>query len=162
MVQFGVAEVLQKRLPEELQIEKLPRGMSFLAARPCRPYGGVDVVLNSLGGELLRRSWDCIAPFCRFADIGKANIIANNTLPMGPFDRNVTFSAVDLLIVHEEARPLMKRILQDVVRLFEENPKLQEPRPLHVFLPSRPKEAMRYLQGGEEHGQGGGRIRLGG
>ncbi|KAF6838015.1 KR domain-containing protein [Colletotrichum musicola] len=114
---------------------------------------GVDVVLNSLGGELLRRSWECIAPFGRFVDIGKADIIANNTLPMGPFDRNVTFSAVDLVVVHEEAKPLMKKILQDVVRLFEENPELCEPRPLHVFLPSRLEEAMRYLQGGRNTGK---------
>ncbi|KAF6828375.1 KR domain-containing protein [Colletotrichum plurivorum] len=114
---------------------------------------GVDVALNSLGGELLRRSWECIAPFGRFVDIEKADIIANNTLPMGPFDRNVTFSAVGLVVVHEEAKPLMKRILQDVVRLFEENPQLQEPRPLHVFLPSRLEEAMWYLQGGRNTGK---------
>ncbi|KAI8155693.1 Compactin diketide synthase [Colletotrichum sp. SAR 10_71] len=114
---------------------------------------GVDVVLNSLGGELLRQSWDCIAPFGRFIDIGKADIIANNTLPMGPFNKNVTFSAVDLVVVHEEAKPLMKRILQDVVRLFEEHPGLAEPKPLHVFSPSKLEEAMRFLQGGKNTGK---------
>lgn len=83
-----------------------------------------DVLLNSLSGELLRRLWECIAPVGRFVDIGKADIIANNTLSMGPFDHNVTFSAVDLVVVHEEAKLLMKKILQDVVRLFEENSEL--------------------------------------
>ncbi|KAK2728269.1 polyketide synthase [Colletotrichum kahawae] len=114
---------------------------------------GVDVVLNSLGGELLRQSWACIAPFGRFIDIGKADIIANNTLPMGPFNKNVTFSAVDLVVVHEEAKPLMKRILQDVVRLFEEHPGLSEPKPLHIFSPSKLEEAMRFLQGGKNTGK---------
>ncbi|KAI8161527.1 Compactin diketide synthase [Colletotrichum sp. SAR 10_86] len=114
---------------------------------------GVDVVLNSLGGELLRQSWECIAPFGRFIDIGKADIIANNTLPMGPFNKNVTFSAVDLVVVHEEAKPLMKRILQDVVRLFEEHPGLAEPKPLHVFSPSKLEDAMRFLQGGKNTGK---------
>ncbi|KAI3536794.1 KR domain-containing protein [Colletotrichum abscissum] len=114
---------------------------------------GVDVVLNSLGGELLRQSWECIAPFGRFIDIGKADIIANNTLPMGPFNRNVTFSAVDLVVVHEEAKPLMKKILQDVTRLFEENPHLHEPKPLHVFSPSKLEDAMRFLQGGKNTGK---------
>ncbi|KAI8315598.1 Compactin diketide synthase [Colletotrichum sp. SAR11_59] len=114
---------------------------------------GVDVVLNSLGGELLRQSWECIAPFGRFIDIGKADIISNNTLPMGPFNKNVTFSAVDLVVVHEEAKPLMKRILQDVVRLFEEHPGLAEPKPLHIFSPSKLEEAMRFLQGGKNTGK---------
>jgi len=97
---------------------------------------GVDVVLNSLAVELLRQSWECIAPFGRFIDIGKADIIASNTLPMGPFNRNVTFSAVDLVVVHERAKPLMKKILQEIVLLFEENPRLHEPKPLHIFPPS--------------------------
>ncbi|OHF03816.1 KR domain-containing protein [Colletotrichum orchidophilum] len=114
---------------------------------------GLDVVLNSLGGELLRQSWECIAPFGRFIDIGKADIIANNTLPMGPFNRNVTFSAVDLVVVHEEAKPLMKKILQDVTRLFEQNPHLHEPKPLHIFSPSKLEDAMRFLQGGKNTGK---------
>ncbi|KDN71930.1 putative KR domain-containing protein [Colletotrichum sublineola] len=114
---------------------------------------GVDVLLNSLGGELLLRSWECIAPFGRFVDIGKADIIANNMLPMGPFDKNVTFSAVDLVVVHKEGKALMKKILKDVVRLFEENPGLHEPRPLHVFPPSRLEDAMRFLQGGKNTGK---------
>ncbi|WDK19629.1 KR domain-containing protein [Colletotrichum graminicola] len=114
---------------------------------------GVDVLLNSLGGELLRQSWECIAPFGRFVDIGKADIIANNMLPMGPFDKNVTFAAVDLVVVHKEGKALMKRILKDVVRLFEENHSLHEPRPLHVFPPSRLEDAMRFLQGGKNTGK---------
>ncbi|TLD09599.1 hypothetical protein PspLS_11722 [Pyricularia sp. CBS 133598] len=114
---------------------------------------GVDVLLNSLGGELLLQSWECIAPFGRFVDIGKADIIANNMLPMGPFDKNVTFAAVDLVVVHKEGKALMKKILKDVVRLFEENPDLHEPRPLHVFPPSRLEDAMRFLQGGKNTGK---------
>ncbi|KAF2843914.1 KR-domain-containing protein [Plenodomus tracheiphilus IPT5] len=114
---------------------------------------GVDVVLNSLGGELLQQTWDCIAPFGRFVDIGKADIIANNMLPMEPFDRNVTFSAVDLVVVHEQAKPLMKKIMLDVLRLFKEHPLLHEPKPLHVFAPSKIEEAMRYLQGGKNTGK---------
>ncbi|CAA9961740.1 hypothetical protein PTMSG1_05117 [Pyrenophora teres f. maculata] len=114
---------------------------------------GVDVVLNSLGGELLQETWNCIAPFGRFVDIGKADIIANNMLPMGPFDRNVTFSAVDLVVVHEQAKQLMKKIMHDVLRLFEEHPLLHEPKPLHVFAPSKIEEAMRYLQGGKNTGK---------
>ncbi|KAK2018650.1 KR domain-containing protein [Colletotrichum eremochloae] len=114
---------------------------------------GVDVLLNSLGGELLLKSWECVAPFGRFVDIGKADIIANNMLPMGAFDKNITFAAVDLVVVHKEGKALMKKILKDVVRLLEENPGLHEPKPLHVFPPSKLEEAMRFLQGGKNTGK---------
>ncbi|KAI8935085.1 hypothetical protein NX059_007680 [Plenodomus lindquistii] len=114
---------------------------------------GVDVVLNSLGGELLQQTWDCIAPFGRFVDIGKADIIANSMLPMGPFDRNVTFSAVDLVVLHQNAKPVMKKVMRDVLALFKQYPHLHEPKPLHVFAPSRIEEAMRYLQSGKNTGK---------
>ena len=35
---------------------------------------GVDVVLNSLGGEPLRQSWHCLAWFGRFIEMGKKDI----------------------------------------------------------------------------------------
>lgn len=114
---------------------------------------GVDMVLNSLGGELLQQSLDCIAPLGRFIDISKADILANNMLPMGSLDKNITFSAVDMVVVEENDIDLMSRILGDVVRLFELHPELQEPRPLHFYSPSRLEEAMRFLQSGKNTGK---------
>ena len=57
---------------------------------------GVDVVLNSLAGEALRKTWECIAMFGRFIEVGKKDILANNGLEMMPFLRNVTFASVNL------------------------------------------------------------------
>ena len=88
---------------------------------------GVDVVLNSLGGELLQHSWRCTAPFGRFIDIGKADILANNTLEMGHFLRNVTFAAVDVAGMYAENKPLMQLVLNDVFSLFAANPSLHNP-----------------------------------
>jgi NADPH:quinone reductase-like Zn-dependent oxidoreductase len=31
---------------------------------------GVDVVVNSLAGEALRKTWECIAEFGRFVEVG--------------------------------------------------------------------------------------------
>lgn len=36
---------------------------------------GVDVVLNSLTGDLLHASWKCCAKFGRFIEIGKRDIV---------------------------------------------------------------------------------------
>ncbi|KAK8065060.1 polyketide synthase PksD [Apiospora hydei] len=63
---------------------------------------GVDVLLNSLSGDGMRASWECMAPFGRFIEIGKADIVANSGLPMENFARNVTFSAVDLHFMGEK------------------------------------------------------------
>ncbi|GME49943.1 Highly reducing polyketide synthase alt5 [Neofusicoccum parvum] len=79
---------------------------------------GVDVVLNSLAGDLLLQTWDCVAPFGRFVEIGKRDIISNGTLPLGPFARNISFAAVDLTVVMQEDRSLMAEIMGNVMRLF--------------------------------------------
>ncbi|GCB21870.1 polyketide synthase-nonribosomal peptide synthetase [Aspergillus awamori] len=49
---------------------------------------GVDVVLNSLTGNLLHGSWRCVAAFGRFVEIGTQDIRENAMLEMAPFQRN--------------------------------------------------------------------------
>lgn len=65
---------------------------------------GVDVVLNSLTGDLLHASWTCCANFGRFIEVGKRDIVDAGKLDMQVFSRNVTFSAFDLteLYYHED------------------------------------------------------------
>lgn len=57
---------------------------------------GIDVILNSLSGDLLHESWSCIASCGRFIEIGKRDIVLSGSLNMKFFDRNSTFSTVDL------------------------------------------------------------------
>ncbi|KAI0146386.1 polyketide synthase [Xylariaceae sp. FL1272] len=57
---------------------------------------GVDVILNSLTGDLLHSSWECIAPFGRFIEVGKRELIDAGKLDMTIFLRSVTFTAFDL------------------------------------------------------------------
>jgi acyl transferase domain-containing protein/NADPH:quinone reductase-like Zn-dependent oxidoreductase/acyl carrier protein len=73
------------------------RTLEFVAGIRAATGGrGVDVVLNSLSGEAMERSFDVLAPLGRFVEIGKRDIIEKNRLPMDAFDRSVSFSAVDL------------------------------------------------------------------
>ncbi|CAG7949237.1 unnamed protein product [Penicillium olsonii] len=58
---------------------------------------GVDVVLNSLAQEALRRTWHCVAPFGRFIELGKRDIYDNSALEMRPFLNNITFAGLDIL-----------------------------------------------------------------
>lgn len=115
---------------------------------------GVDVVLNSLGGELLQQSWRCIKTFGRFVEIGKADILQKTGLTMEPFERNATFSAVDMYVVVENAQETMKQVMTDVMDLWSKFPdEVHEPRPLHVYPAAKFEDAMRYLQSGKNIGK---------
>jgi NADPH:quinone reductase-like Zn-dependent oxidoreductase len=57
---------------------------------------GVDVILNSLAGSMLKESWNCIANFGRFIEIRKRDIEQNKFLEMAPLRRAAPFIAIDL------------------------------------------------------------------
>lgn len=57
---------------------------------------GVDVVFNSLIGDLLRASWAACAAFGRFVDISKRDCVDGGLLDMSPFSRGTTYHAFDL------------------------------------------------------------------
>lgn len=57
---------------------------------------GVDLVLNSLSGELLHLSWQCVAEFGSFIEIGKRDIRGRGKLSMAAFGSNRAFFGVDL------------------------------------------------------------------
>ncbi|KAI4087699.1 MAG: hypothetical protein LQ339_008841 [Xanthoria mediterranea] len=97
----------------------LSRSRSFKPALLHRTAGkGVDVVLNSLAGEALLESWECVARFGTFVEIGKSDIYRNTQLGMKPFDRNVTFASVDLLALAdfrpEYIQSLFKKVISEI------------------------------------------------
>ncbi|KAI5917692.1 hypothetical protein F4810DRAFT_640865 [Camillea tinctor] len=112
---------------------------------------GVNVVLNSLSGDALRASWECIAPYGRFVEIGKADITANSSLPMACFAKNVSFSAFDLVHLIESNPGLAGSALESTVELLEKG--AQHPSPLHVYPVSKVEQAFRYLQSGKNIGR---------
>ena len=57
---------------------------------------GVDVILNSLTGNLLDESWRCISDGGTMIEIGKKDVLARNNLSMEPFNRNATYRGVDM------------------------------------------------------------------
>jgi len=56
---------------------------------------GVDVVLNSLSGELLHGSWKCVADFGIMVEIGRRDIAGRGHLAMDIFDHNRSFVCVN-------------------------------------------------------------------
>lgn len=81
---------------------------------------GVDCVLNSLSGESLHDSFSILAPLGTFVEIGKSDIYKKNEISLVPFDRNVTFAAVDLTVLGRLKPVEMQERLGKVLSLFEQ------------------------------------------
>ncbi|KAF5548075.1 polyketide synthase [Fusarium phyllophilum] len=81
---------------------------------------GVDVVLNSLSGQLLRDSWDCLAPFGTFCEIGKADILSHSQLNMANFNKQVTFAAIDIFYMHQKHPGRVIRGIKEVLSMAEQ------------------------------------------
>ena len=113
---------------------------------------GVDVVINSLAGEALRSSWECIAPFGRFIEVGKKDVYNYGILPMYQFAKNVMFACVDLVHLLEEEAELAGTLLMEVMEMLRLG-KIAGPEPLNVFKASQVEEAFRYMQSGKSIGK---------
>ncbi|KUJ17704.1 polyketide synthase [Mollisia scopiformis] len=70
---------------------------------------GVDVVLNSLTGDLLHQSLGICAKFGRFLEIGKRDILDHGQLDMRVLEHNVSFIAVDLADFYYSDNPGVHR-----------------------------------------------------
>lgn len=113
---------------------------------------GVDVVVNSLAGDLLRETWECLAPFGRFIEIGKADITKNMRLDMLPFENNVTFASVDLTKVAQRKPNLMRRLLDNVSQLMVKK-RVKPILPLTSYRISELETAFRTLRTGKAMGK---------
>ena len=71
---------------------------------------GVNVVLNSLAGETFLKTMQIVAPLGRFIEIGKRDIVENTRLPMLPFNKNLSFSGIDLISVVQEKIQLIQAL----------------------------------------------------
>ena len=139
------------KIPEERIF--FSRDTSFASQIQAATSGeGVDVVLNSLAGDALLATWQCLAHFGRFVEIGKRDIVTNTRLEMATFAKNVTFSSVDLVIVTIERPLLMKRLLAEVFDLHRKG--IVRPiTPLTAYTVSDVESGFRSLQSGKNMGK---------
>ena len=81
---------------------------------------GVDVVLNSLSGELIPKSLELLRDEGRFVELGKRDYYDNVQLGMQPFLRNLTFSLLDLRGLLKRQPERMRQALREVMELFDQ------------------------------------------
>ncbi|KAF9776934.1 hypothetical protein IL306_004816, partial [Fusarium sp. DS 682] len=108
---------------------------------------GVDVILNSLVGDLMHDSWHCLSDFGRFVEVGKRELIDAGKLDMSVFLRNATFTAFDLseLFYSQDhfRRSTWDRLIGETLQLFRDG-EIQPP-PIKVFDVGQIAQAYRYF-----------------
>ncbi|GKZ17752.1 hypothetical protein AbraIFM66951_010842 [Aspergillus brasiliensis] len=100
---------------------------------------GVDIVVNSLSGEGLVQSWECTAPYGRFVEFGKKDILANAKLSMRQF------------LKHDYQR-VACAALEAVMGLMDED-MLAPQDATHVYGVGEIEKAYRHMQSGKNFGK---------
>jgi NADPH:quinone reductase-like Zn-dependent oxidoreductase len=139
----------------QLQEEQIffSRDISFAEGiRSATGGQGVDVALNSLSGDALQATFECVAPFGRFIELGKRDITQNSRLEMAHFNKNLSFASVDLGMVREKRPQLTKRLMRDAFKLFVDS-NAQARWPVTTLPISQVETGFRALQGGQVIGK---------
>jgi epothilone polyketide synthase A len=112
---------------------------------------GVDVVLNSLSGELLEKSFGLLRDFGRFIEIGKRDCIENTRLGMRPFLKNLTFSLVDLMGMARHRPEQISALLREIAEHIDRGN--LNPLPFRCFAVCQAEEAFRFMASGQHIGK---------
>ncbi|OGM49399.1 polyketide synthase [Aspergillus bombycis] len=119
----------------------------------CTGNRGVDVVLNSLGGNLLHTSWKCVAPFGKMLELGKRDFLGHGMLSMDLFMSNRSFFGVDLnQFFDEQPDEFHNTVLDKFLEMIDQG-HIRPIQPRTVFEASDIIGAFRYMQQGVHMGK---------
>ncbi|KAJ5957961.1 Acyl transferase/acyl hydrolase/lysophospholipase [Penicillium vulpinum] len=113
---------------------------------------GVDIVLNSLSGELLHASWDCVAEFGKMIELGKKDGTEFGKLQMNNFLLNRSYCCVDMTHLAQLRPQRVKTILKKLVELYSTG-HIQPLHPLTSFEAEKVQDAFRYVQNRDHIGK---------
>ncbi|MES9941410.1 MAG: type I polyketide synthase [Candidatus Thiodiazotropha sp. 6PLUC2] len=137
---IGVEHIFNSRtLDFSEQIKKVTNGK------------GVNVVLNSLSKETIIKSLQVMAPLGRFIEIGKRDIVQNIRMPMLAFNRNLSYTAIDLDRFMGESPEVLDGLFDKVWALFHS--KDLKPTPVTVFPASQIADAFKFMAQAKQIGK---------
>ena len=105
---------------------------------------GVDVVLNSLAGEAIRRNLRVLKPFGRFLELGKRDFFENTPIGLRPFKDNISYFGIDADQLQIARPALAGRLFREVMALFREG--VLFPLPYRAYPASQVVDAFRAMQ----------------
>ncbi|OSC42508.1 polyketide synthase [Mycobacterium decipiens] len=95
---------------------------------------GVDVIVSSAPGEILRHNFDAISEVGRIIEVGKADIYGHSVLDMAVFDKNITYFQIDIdRMVGWDAPRIMNMVVEIFNKLISG---IYQPLPAEVFEPA--------------------------
>ncbi len=112
---------------------------------------GVDLVLNALAGPALVESLGLVAPGGRFLELGKQDLGADRAIGLRPFNRSISFIAIDLDRLATERPAWFAPVAREVMAAFGDG--RLRPLPTEVFPADRVEAAFRALASGERIGK---------
>jgi NADPH:quinone reductase-like Zn-dependent oxidoreductase len=112
---------------------------------------GVDVILNSLTGDMLDESFQILADGGIMVELGKRDVLDRNNLPLAPFDRNVSFRAVDLS-PEKATDSLVAGLLSKLFELIE-RASIKPITPIHKYTWTNIPAALQFLRPGTHIGK---------
>ncbi|KAI4261103.1 MAG: hypothetical protein L6R42_003692, partial [Xanthoria sp. 1 TBL-2021] len=113
---------------------------------------GVDIVLNSLSGELLHASWKCVAEYGKMLEIGKRDFVGRGLLSMDLFEANRAFFGIDLARLGVERPEACRLLLEQCMDLCRQG-KIAPITPMKVFEAAQIVDAFKYMQKGQHIGK---------
>ncbi|CAF4165644.1 unnamed protein product, partial [Adineta steineri] len=96
---------------------------------------GVDVIVNSLSGNLLKESIKLLAYHGHFVEWGKRDIYHDNNLSMFQLRSDCSFHVIDFISLADHVSPLMRLMLEEAIDLFIQR-KLRAVEPTVTYEPS--------------------------
>jgi NADPH:quinone reductase-like Zn-dependent oxidoreductase len=110
---------------------------------------GVDVILNSLSGDMITDTWGCIAEFGTFIEVGSPG---KHQLSMQPFERNVTLASIDLALMKRRKPQALQKILKAIINMMSVS-ELKPVYPLTELPLSDIETAFRQIQARKHTGK---------
>ena len=120
--------------------------------RSRRNGRGVDVILNSLTSDTIRESCALLAPFGRFVEIGKKDLLTNGRLELKDLAKNISFSTVDLVLMAEMKPAIVHELFETVFDLIDRQ-QVKAIEPIVVKPISEIETMFRSMQSGKHIGK---------
>lgn len=112
---------------------------------------GVDVVLNSLSGELLHASWKCVAEFGIFVEIGRRDFIGQGRLALEQFESNRSFVGFDMAHLGSRRPEILGDLMLQILKYYRRG--FVKPSIANRFPAVHVSEAFRHMQKAQHIGK---------
>lgn len=107
---------------------------------------GVDVILNSLVGDLMLANFRLLRPYARFIEVGKRNIYSSKNFSLYPLRQNVSYFVLDLMSMFHSRPEVIRHALQEVLSGIQRGH--LKPLPFQRFSRSNVQEAFYRIANG--------------